>query len=123
MPFVFIDVSYLRHPKLRGVSGPARLLHLASILWTAEHLTDGFVPVTALRQLYDDANIAARHGQRHVVELTTGRLWEQATDGFLVHDFADHNWSSTRAVVEANRLANRERQRRKRAHDRGSVTP
>lgn len=114
MGFVFVQTSYLRHPKIVGLHERAVLLHLASILWTAEHLTDGYVPVTALRSLCDEAGIGARWRDHRVRDLVSRQLWDELPEGWHVHDFEDWNRSSTRAVVESNRAAAVERQRRHR---------
>lgn len=114
MSFVFIQTSYLRHPKLAGLHERAVLLHLASILWTAEHLTDGYVPTSALRSLCEEASIVPRWRDRHVADLVSRGLWDELPTGWHVHNFERHNRSSTRAVVESNRAAAAERQRRRR---------
>ena len=112
MGYVFVHTGYLRHPKLVGLNDSAKLLHLASILWTAEHQTDGYVPTTALRQLHDDAGIARRWRHDAVTKLVERGLWDALTDGYHVHNFEQHNRSSTREVVDANRRAAAERARR-----------
>jgi len=114
MSFVFIHTGYLRHPKLVGLPAGAVLLHLASILWTAEHLTDGYVPESALTELGHTVNNASRWHRRNVQQLVNRGLWDELPNGWHVHDFEDWNRSSTREVVEANRTAARDRQRRHR---------
>lgn len=119
MAWVKVDVAYLRNPKMRAVSPDARLLHLASILWTAEHLTDGILPRAVLRDLADTAQIDRRWASRRALELVGARLWDDACEAWIVHDFAWHNPTSTRANVEHERQLSRDRMRRWR----GSVTP
>ena len=123
VPWVKVEQSYLRHPKVARLSPEAKLLHLASILWTAEHLQDGYVPATALRQLCDDVPIASRWRRHYAVALVSAGLWDEVEDGWIVHDFDEHNHSSTRAVVEQERAATRERVRRyrKRRGDGGNA--
>lgn len=119
MGFVFVHTGYLRHPKITRVSDKAKLLHLASILWTAEHLTDGYVPPDALPTLCQAVSKSPRHRLSWVAELVSARLWDELPEGWHVHNFETHNRSSTRSVVEANRERWRERQRRARS----DVTP
>ena len=114
MSYVFVQTGYLRHPKIAALGAQTVLLHLASILWTAEHLTDGYVPETALRALCSDVHIAPTHRIVHTRRLVDAQLWDVLPDGWHVHDFETHNRSSTRAVVESNRAAAVERQRRHR---------
>ena len=42
--WVKLDTSYLRNPKITALHPQALLLHLASILWTADQLQDGHIP-------------------------------------------------------------------------------
>lgn len=123
MGFVFISTSYLRHPKLAGIGHAAKLLHLASILWTAEHLTDGYLPPNALDQLVFDLRLARNKRSILCRSLIDHGLWDELPVGWRVHDFEQWNRSSTREVVEANRAAAAERQRRHRARESGDVTP
>lgn len=120
MTWVKLDVSYLRNPKVRGLcSDKHRLLHLASILWTAEHLTDGYVPASALPELCQAASIGPSYRVRAAQALVRQQLWEQAADGWIVHDFAEWNAASTREEVQRRREQWRQRQRRRR----DDVTP
>lgn len=117
-----VDVGYLSHPKLLGLPPPAKLLHLASILWTAEHLTDGYVPARALLELSRSVPTHSRHTRGYVQQLVDRALWDvvpEPAGGWIVHDFADHNASSTRAAVEKAREQTRDRVARYRARDRG----
>lgn len=120
--WVKLDVGYFSHPKLMGLHPSARLLHLRSILWTAEHLTDGYVPPKALRQLSEDVAIASRWRKHWAEALVTKGLWDLVdppAGGWVVHDFTDHNRTSTREYVEKEREAARVRQ----ARHREPVTP
>ncbi len=133
MGWVKLDTSYLRNPKVAPLHPAAKLLHVASILWTAEHLTDGYVPPTALRTLCDDVPIAVRWRRHHASALMRAGLWEPVVGtggGWMVHDFVTHNHTSTRAYVERERELAAERMRRMRersgtsyAVTNGAVTP
>lgn len=115
-----LDVGYLSHPKVARLHPSAKLLHVASILWTAEHLTDGYVPAKALRTLSETVPIAVRWRQHHASALVQAGLWDVAPaprEGWLVHDYAEHNHAATRAAVERSRLVTRERVRRLRQRE------
>lgn len=117
MPWVKIDTSWLRNPKVAPLCDQARLLHLASILWTAEHLTDGYVPASALRGLCEDVGIGLRARQLRAQQLTAAGLWElvpEPRDGWIIHDYTVHNRAVTRANVERNREQSRVRMERSR---------
>lgn len=117
--WVKIDVGYFSHPKVVGLHQSAQLLHLRSILWTAEHLTDGYIPPSAFRSLSESVPIASRWRSHHASALVQRGLWDQVPDprgGWIVHDFAVHNRTSTREYVEKEREATRLRVARHRDH-------
>jgi hypothetical protein len=103
--WVKIDTSYLRNPKIIAISPHAVLLHLASILWTADQLTDGHIPSEALPELEVEARISRRGNalETRTNELTKRALWVPNGDGFELHDFTSMNHQATRARVEKQR--------------------
>lgn len=90
-----LDVGYMSNPKVLAVldeSSDAILLHIASIAYSAQHLTDGVVPVKALLRMtgatHDDADLLLAAG-----------LWEPGPTGgeAEVHDYLEHQRSSAEA--------------------------
>lgn len=114
MAWVKLDVGYLRSPKLVDLPPKVVLLHLGSILWTAEHLTDGWVPDHALILLSSQADLAPNRRRWAARLLTQRSLWDQGVGGWQVHDFVEWNRTSTREYVEQQRADWRERQARAR---------
>jgi hypothetical protein len=106
--WVKIDTSYLRNPKITSVSPAATLLHLASILWTADQLKDGAIPKGALPELAAAARISRAASLKRVAELVDADLWQNNGDGWYLRDFAVMNSQALRAKVEAQRQAWRE---------------
>lgn len=101
--WVKIDTSYLRNPKITALSSQAVLLHLSSILWTGDQLTDGAIYERTLPELAHAARVPrASLGQR-VTELEKGSLWEPNGEGWHLHDFEVMNRQALRAVVEKQR--------------------
>jgi hypothetical protein len=119
MPWVKIETGYLSHPKIIELHPKVVLLHLASILWTAEQLTDGFVPDRALIDLSSRADLTPNRRRWAAGQLVDRGLWDELPGGWHVHDFERHNRTSTRAFVEHERELARERQTK----HRGTVTP
>lgn len=107
--WVKIDTSYLRNPKITAVSAPAVVLHLASILWTADQLTDGELPAHVLTDLAHMARIPPRSAPRAVNELVDAGLWSLNGNGWHVHDFEAMNGQAMRKAVEAQRRKWREK--------------
>ena len=101
--WVKIDTTYLRNPKITGVSAPAVMLHLASILWTADQLTDGNLPNHVLPELAHMARISRRVAPKRADELVKAGLWDSNGIGWHLHDFDAMNAQAMRAVVEEQR--------------------
>ena len=119
--WIKLDVGYLRNPKITALTPPARLLHLASICWAADQLTDGHIPRRALTVLAREAGIGTTmSAAKRAEELEEAGLWERNGDagGWEVHDFVEMNPGATRAGVEKDRARWRERQAKHR-----DVTP
>lgn len=99
-----LDVGYLTNPKVAAVSiesPTAVLLHIGSIGYAAQHLTDGEVPVALLLRLTgaskDDAELLYESG-----------LWERRDDGKAqVHDYLKHQRSAAdvKGASEAGKRA------------------
>lgn len=93
MTWARLDDGFGEHPKVVGLSDAAYRLHVNAICYSARNLTDGVVPVGALRSL-------GKTG-KSVTELTTCGLWEPGDGGYLIHDYLDYNPS--REQVERER--------------------
>ena len=112
MGWAKIDTSWLRNPKVAPLCDQAKLLHVASILWTAEHLTDGYIAATSLRQLCDSVPIGQRWQLLRAQQLSEAGLWDPVPEprgGWVIHDYTVHNKAATRANVERNRELSRQR--------------
>lgn len=112
--WVRLDVDYFSNPKTLEAGPLGRAAHLASICWVGRHLTDGEIPAQAIPMILRDAG-----APRKATELLIGAgLWVPNGGSSLeLHDFVEMNGS--RADVEAEREAWRERQRRARARRNG----
>jgi hypothetical protein len=115
-----LDDSLLDHPKIlrAGATIPregraaAIGVYAVSLLWVARHLTDGFLPRSAVDGLFDRPRAAAR------LMLDAG-LWTEVSEGFQIHDYADYNPSG--AAVLDKRRAERDRKRAYRARQNGAA--
>ena len=111
--FAKFDVGYLDNPKMLDVldaSSNAILMHFASVLYCAQHLTDGLVASKAMQRKTGgtdaDAQILIENGLWH----TPGHDCEscpQPEEGKVyVHDFLEHN----RDAAEAKRVSDKRRE-------------
>ena len=100
------DDKFHDHPKVRGPNLRACGLWVLAGTWSADNLTDGFVP----RSLLSRWGATARDAKW----LVDRDLWEPAQQGietgWLFHDWEDYN--PTKAQVEAERQATRDRIRK-----------
>ena len=117
--WVKVDTSYFRNPKITVLTPTARLLHLASIMYAADQLTDGAITPRALDGLAADACIPKRSVPARVAELEEAGLWERNGKGWWLHDFAQMNAQATRTAVQKQRARWASRQ----AQHRHGVTP
>lgn len=101
--WVRLDTSYLMNPKIMAVDADAVLLHVASMTWCADQLTDGRIPAGALPTLATMARIRASIVDRAAAQLVAADLWHANGDGWYLHDFVAMNGQATRAEVEAQR--------------------
>lgn len=116
MPWFKVDDRLHSHPKWRATPLPARALWVTAGSWCADQLTDGFVPRHMLRALEGTPSLA-----RQLVE---AGLWEEAPKGWRFHQWdCDGDGTTrnpTRAEVERDRAAARDRQQRARDKSRES---
>lgn len=87
------DVGYMDNPKVSAVfdeSPLAVLLHMRSIMYAAQHLTDGVVPMRTVMRMVgatqDDAALLIKH-----------ELWEDRGADVAVHDYLEHQRSAAQA--------------------------
>jgi hypothetical protein len=113
-PFAMIEYELRTNPKVM-VTGPAGVgLYVLGILWSAEHLTDGWIPEDEALRL-----VAVESGpsMTELIErLVQAGLWEHDDGGYRVHDYTEHQ--TPKSTVLAKRVKSRDRQRRKRIRDR-----
>lgn len=87
------------HPKMLGIPLAALGLWTYAGAWSAKHLTDGLIPTTAINHLPNWRRLSTELEDRH--------LWEPVNGGWAIVDWDQHQ--RTRAQVEAERAAGRER--------------
>jgi hypothetical protein len=114
--WIKIDLGYLRNPKVTGVSIQAVMLHLASILWTADELKDGNIPGHILPDLAHTARIPRTTAPKRADELVKAGLWDANGTGWYVHDFEQMNPQALRVAVERQRARWRKFQQQRRTH-------
>ena len=96
-----IDLGYLSNLKMSEVldnSSTAPLMHLASILHCAQHLTDGHASPRAMQRLVggspDDVDLLIRSGLWHAPGHECDQCPQPDEGRIYVHNYLDHNVSS-----------------------------
>lgn len=114
MPWFKVDDSFESHPKVKAIPRARRVkaigLWTLAGSWSARQLTDGFVPSYMLDEL-----AATKTEANTLVEVG---LWSPVDGGYLFKDW--HDWQPTKAKVEAEREAAKERMRVARERKKGT---
>lgn len=102
------DIGYLDNPKMLPVldeSHTAVIMHAVSVLYAAQHLTDGHVPVGAMIRKVggsrDDANLLIKNNLWHSPGHECDECPQPDEKNVYVHNYLEHN----RSEAEANALA------------------
>lgn len=109
MPWFKVDDGFHGHPKVIGLSPSAVGLWLLAGTWSAQYLTEGHVPAGMVRRFGCSSEDAS--------ELVEAALWHEVDGGYEFHEWTDYQ--PTKADVEAERAAARERMRELRAKRKG----
>lgn len=112
MAWFKVDDGFWSHPKTAQLSDAATALWVRAGAWSAQHLTDGRIPYTALRFF--------RARRRSAMELVDAGLWSDAGDAFVFHGWDEYQPSKSQ--VEARREATRNRVNTWRERQRNGVT-
>lgn len=105
MTWFRVDDNLAFHAKVVAAGNPAMGLWVRAGAWSAQQLSDGYVP----------EHIAATLGTpAQAARLVSSRLWEKVDGGFSFHEWAGENRQPTREQVESTRRKERE----KKAHQR-----
>lgn len=100
-----VEDTFALHPKVITVGNAPLGLWLRAGSWSASQLTDGFIPASLV------ATLGGKTADAH--RLVAAGLWDEVDGGYRFHDW--QHYQPTRADVEANRAAQRERQAKSRA--------
>lgn len=113
-----LEDTFAEHPKVELAGDQAAWMYVAGLLYAYRADTDGFVPSAKVAKL-----TGFSRPQKLAERLVEVRLWEAVEDGFVIHDYLDHQQSSVER--EQVRAASAERLRKHRAKNKGNgdVTP
>lgn len=104
MTWLRLDDNFADHPKVKNLTDQAYRLFVDLANYMARYNTDG-------RLTWRE--VEAHKNAEYAIELVEARLWEETDYGYYVPGFLQRN--PTKAKVEAERAAARERQSRRRS--------
>jgi hypothetical protein len=93
MGWVKLDDGFLDHPKFLKAGPLAGYLALAGLAWANRNLTDGHIPREQVPRLVNFGgleNVSALTDPLSLAcHLTNVGLWEETTDGWVIHDYTE----------------------------------
>lgn len=109
MPWFKLEDSFYNHPKVVSAGNASTGLWVRCGTYSAQYLTDGFIPVEIARQYGRAAEID---------KLLAVGLWKVKDDGLVMPDYLQYNPSKEQ--VHAERDAARDRQAKRRRKSNGT---
>lgn len=114
MTWFKVDDGFADHPKvdalLEGKYGEAALaLWTLAGVWSAKHLQNGKVPAARVRKL------GIKRAELAAAELVRVGLWHPTDDGFVFHQWDEHQPTREKVLAERARKAGNKRDSRARA--------
>jgi hypothetical protein len=119
MASIDLHTGVITSPKHAPLSDAAFRLWAHALMWSKEHLTDGFIPAGMLPSLHRQA---AKHAPEllRVIVPGKGPLWHEVEGGYQIHDY--EQWQETKERVQSRRLHWREKKAGQRGESNG-VSP
>ncbi|MFD6421583.1 hypothetical protein [Streptomyces sp. NPDC060198] len=146
MAWVRLSDDFYDHPKFQRVGALGVALWAEGLAWSNRNLTDGRIPRNVARRLIDFEDVVdmvaatlgnavtngggnpAGNSENHAVAasalrqstitgLVDAKLWLEAPDGYVIHDYLDYQKSAEQIHAERDKNAARQRafkERRKR---------
>lgn len=114
MSWFKVDDGFWAHPKTLALPAPAVALWVRAGSWSAQQLTDGHVPRSAL------AILGAK--PRDAAHLVTAGLWTTEAEGWRFHDWKEYQPSRADVAERRERTAEKVRSWRERKRASNPVT-
>jgi hypothetical protein len=123
-----VDDNFWAHPKTAGLDAEAVALWVRAGCWSAQYLTDGFVPIWAIQMLMHGETVDFPASATPPAKLVEAGLWVEVEAGYLFHDWKDYQPSSDEvralraARQEAGRLGGRRSAQARQANGQASAS-
>lgn len=109
MTWTRLSDDFTDRPQVLDLSRSARLLHIEALIYCNKHLTDGRLPVAALRRITDSDDL-----ESDIKQLTEAGLWEADGLAFQI------DWAGQEAGEEVRQRQVYQAEKQKRYRDRKS---
>lgn len=96
--WVKVDVNVTEHPKCVALSPDAWTLWLHGLTYAGRNLSDGHIPTVMLSRLS-----GVPRPQKAADELVDAGLWDEIDEGWLIHDYLDHQRSAEEAAEQSTK--------------------
>lgn len=116
MTWVKLDDTFPDHPKVLTVGDAAAWLYVCGLCYCSKHLTDGFIPRSALERLTGQPKAPTLASR-----LVEADMWAVVDGGWRVHNYEKRQ--RTREQIEAERISARVRANHRRSSRAGSAEP
>lgn len=89
MTWVKIDDLITEHPKFVGLSDAAWTIWIHGLTYAGRNLSDGLIPSGMLNRLCN-----TKRPTQAAAELVASGLWDETPEGWMIHDYLEHQRSS-----------------------------
>jgi hypothetical protein len=111
MAWAKLDDKFPRNPKVVKAGPLAAYLYVCSLCYCNEYLTDGLIADEALTHIAPGVD----NVKRRAAKLVEVGLWRRTNGGFVIPNYADHNFTAEqvrdRRAATAARVAKWQRRR------------
>ncbi len=102
MPWVRVDDHADQHPKVAAVGPLGFALFVAGLCYCNRTLTDGFIPRSVARTLFEIPRVG-----KVINELEAAGLWEDVGGGYQVHNYLEFQASKEEVLAEREAVRKR----------------
>jgi hypothetical protein len=97
MSWVRIEDGFTSHPKVCGLTDRTFRVHVNALCYASYNLTNGYIPVGAIKLLH-----GTRLNAQHLVD---ARLWELIEGGWVIHHYLEYNPTKERVLARREEIS------------------
>lgn len=88
MTWIKLDDTFPDHPKVAGLPPSAVTLYIFGLCYASRHLTDGHLTRASI------ATLGLPKWRSSATQLVSSGLWSESENGYLIHDYLEHQRSA-----------------------------